>query len=68
MKEKSRNFCSETKNRSTIHQSNTDIQDAGTAGNLGSEGKLGTDASNASNLTQADDDLTITFLYESTTC
>ena len=44
------------------YQSNTDIQDGGTAGNLGSEGKLGTDATNASNLIQADDDLTITGL------
>ena len=43
------------------YQSNTDIQDAGTADNLAAEGKLGTDASNASK-TLDDDDLTITGL------
>ena len=44
------------------YQSNTDIQDAGTANNLAAEGKLGTDASNASSLIVAGDDLTITGL------
>ena len=44
------------------YQSNTDIQDAGTAGNLASEGNLGTDASNAASLIVAGDDLTVTGL------
>ena len=44
------------------YQSNTDIQDAGTANNLAAEGKLGTDASNAASLIVAGDDLTITGL------
>ena len=44
------------------YQSNTDIQDAGTADNLAAEGNLGTDASNAASLVLAGDDLTITGL------
>ena len=44
------------------YQSNTDIQDAGTADNLAAEGNLGTDASNAASLILAGDDLTITGL------
>ena len=44
------------------YQSNTDIQDAGTADNLAAEGNLGTDASNAASLIVAGDDLTITGL------
>ena len=44
------------------YQSNTDIQDAGTADNLAAEGNLGTDASNAASLVVAGDDLTITGL------
>ena len=44
------------------YQSNTDIQDAGTADNLAAEGNLGTDASNAASLVLDADDLTITGL------
>ena len=44
------------------YQSNTDIQDAGTADNLAAEGNLGTDASDAASLILAGDDLTITGL------
>ena len=44
------------------YQSNTDIQDAGTANNLAAEGKLGTDKDNAASLIVAGDDLTITGL------
>ena len=44
------------------YQSNTDIQDAGTANNLAAEGKLGTDKANAASLIVAGDDLTITGL------
>lgn len=44
------------------YQSNTDIQDAGTANNLAAEGKLGTDASNAASLIVGGDDLTVTGL------
>ena len=44
------------------YQSNTDIQDAGTADNLAAEGNLGTDASNAASLIVAGDDLTVTGL------
>ena len=44
------------------YQSNTDIQDAGTADNLAAEGNLGTDATDAASLVVAGDDLTITGL------
>ena len=44
------------------YQSNTDIQDAGTADNLAAEGNLGTDATNAASLVLDADDLTITGL------
>ena len=44
------------------YQSNTDIQDAGTADNLAAEGNLGSDATNAASLVLDADDLTITGL------
>lgn len=44
------------------YQSNTDIQDTGTANNLAAEGNLGTDKSNAASLIGAGDDLTVTGL------